>query len=57
VPEHWNRLPREVVESSSMEIFKTHMDTLLCDVLEGACFGRGVGLGDLLRYFQPPVIL
>jgi len=57
VPEHWNRLPREVVESSSMEIFKTHMDTLLCDVLKGACFGRGVGLGDLLRYFQPPVIL
>ena len=33
VIEHWNRLPREVVESPSMEIFKTHPDTYLCDLL------------------------
>jgi len=33
VTEHWNRLPREVVESHSMEIFKTHLDTYLCDLL------------------------
>ena len=33
VMEHWNRLPREVVESPSMEIFKTHLDTYLCDLL------------------------
>ena len=33
VTEHWNRLPREVVESPSMEIFKTHLDTYLCDLL------------------------
>ena len=31
VMEHGNRLPREVVESPSMEIFKTHLDTYLCD--------------------------
>ena len=31
--EHWNRLPREVVESLSMEIFKTHLDAYLCDLL------------------------
>ena len=30
---HWNRLPREVVESLSMEIFKTYQDTYLCDLL------------------------
>ncbi|KFQ00291.1 hypothetical protein N330_04604, partial [Leptosomus discolor] len=33
VAEHWNRLPREVVESPSLEIFKTHLDAFLCDLL------------------------
>ena len=33
VTEHWNRLHREAVESPSLEIFKTHLDTYLCDPL------------------------
>ena len=33
VTEHWNRLPREVVKSPSMEIFKTCLDTSLCSLL------------------------
>ena len=33
VTEHWNRLPREVVESPSMEIFKIHLDAYLCNLL------------------------
>ncbi|GAB0181648.1 hypothetical protein GRJ2_000630100 [Grus japonensis] len=32
VTEHWDRLPREVVESPSLEIFKTHLDMILCNL-------------------------
>ena len=32
VPEPWPRLPRGAVESPSLEIFKTHLDTLLCNL-------------------------
>ena len=38
VMEHWKRLPREVVDSPSWEIFKTCLDTYLCNPLLGACF-------------------
>jgi len=33
VTEHWNRLPREVVDSPSLEIFKTRPDAVLCSLL------------------------
>ena len=57
VMEHWDRVPREAVESPSMEIFKTRLDTYLCDLLYGTCFGRQFGLVDLLKSLPTPAIL
>jgi len=33
VTEHWNRLPKGVVDSVSLEIFKTRLDAYLCSLL------------------------
>ena len=42
VTEHWNKLLSESVESPSLEILKTLLDTFLCNLLQETCFSRGL---------------
>ncbi|KFU87977.1 hypothetical protein M959_07707, partial [Chaetura pelagica] len=33
VVRHWNRLPQEVVEAPSLEVFKARLDEALCSLV------------------------
>jgi len=41
VMEPWNRLPRGVVESPSLEIFKTRLDAVMCNLLSVTLLRQG----------------
>jgi len=54
VVKHWKRLPREVVQSPSLEAFKKHVDVALGDMVSRhGCVGLTVGRDDLGGLFQP----
>lgn len=48
VVKQWNRLPREITESPSLEIFRTWLDKVLSNLsLLTAALSRGSGPDDL----------
>lgn len=57
VTEYLNRLPREVLESPSLEILKTWLDVILCNLLQVNLLSQGVELDDLQRSLPTPAIL
>ena len=50
----WKRLPRDLVEPPSLEVFKRRADVSLRDMVsEHGEYGLMVGLDDLRDLFQP----
>lgn len=54
VVRYWKKVPRKVVKSPSLNVFKNHVDVALRDMVSRHMVGMdwSVGLGDLNSFFQ-----
>jgi len=57
VTEHWNRLPREAVDSPSLEIFKTLLDAILSSLMKMSLLRQGFGQDDTQMFLSIPTFL
>jgi len=57
VTEPWPRLPREAMESPSLEIFQPRLAAVLCSLLWVTLLGQGVGLLDPQGSLLAPAML
>lgn len=51
---HWQRVPRELVESPSLEMFHSPVNTIVDNRLQVALLEQGVGPGDLTLQVTSP---
>lgn len=54
VEEHWQRLPREAVESPSLERFQAHLDAFLCKLMSVTLLWKGGWTGWSLKVPSKP---
>lgn len=49
---HWSRLPRKVLESPSLDVFKRHWDMAFGNMVWGNYSGAMIGLNDPEGLFE-----